>query len=220
MAAEIVALVEGEGDQAAVPVLLRRLLRACAPPDVAPYWQPAQLPPLRVGSLIDVYARLDRLAGTLRILMTQENCRGALVLLDLDEEQQCPKAEAIKLARAFGAYGLPYAVVVVFARREYEEWLVASLESIAPRSLLFSDDTLRRDYPAESKRGVKEWLAKQTNPPYKATHHQAELTRHLDPDLARECRSFQRLEHAVAELVSFAARPEAERLGRVTPMAG
>ena len=218
MAAELVALVEGEGDQAAVPGLLRRLLLACAPPHEAPYWQPAKLPPMTVGELKDLYKRLDDHARTLRILMTQGNCRGALVLLDLDDEPRCPKEEAVKLARAFGAYGLPYPVVVVFARREYEEWFVASLPSIVPQSALFPDKTTRRDYPPESKRGVKEWLADRTTPKYKPTHHQAELTRHLDPALARECRSFQRLEHAVAQLIQLAALPEAERRGAVTPV--
>ena len=218
MAAEIVALVEGEGDQAAVPHLLRRLLLDCAPPHEAPYWQPAKLPPMKVGELKDLHSRLDAHARTLHIFMTQGNCRGALVLLDLDDEHRCPKDEAVKLAQAFGAYGLPYPVVVVFARREYEEWFVASLASIVPQSTLFPDKTTQRDYPAESKRGVKEWLEGRTTPKYKPTHHQADLTRLLDPAQARECRSFQRLEHAIAELVHFASLPEAERRGVVTPV--
>ncbi len=218
MAAELVALVEGEGDQAAVPVLLRRLLLACAPPHEAPYWQPAKLPPMTVGGLKDLYRRLDDHARTLRIQMTRGNCRGALVLLDLDDEPQCPKEEARKLAQAFGAYGLPYPVVVVFARREYEEWIVASLASIVAPLPLFPDKTTRRDYPAESKRDVKKWLEARTKPKYKPTHHQAELTHHLDPALARECRSFQRLEHALEELIRLAALPASERRGAVTPV--
>ena len=108
-------------------------------------------------------------------------------------------------------------MAVVLARREYEEWLVASLASIAPRTALLPT-ALRRDYPPESKRDVKGWLGDHMEGAYKPALHQPEFTRLLDPALASaECRSFRRLETALAALLALAERPLPERQGNVSP---
>lgn len=148
---KIVALVEGPGDVSAVPVLLRKLLKQDAIYD----WQPGDM--MKVGELPRLRKRLADLAGALRNKMQEGGCHGALVLLDLDDADNCPVTEARKLALEFSAFGLPYPVAIVFARREFEEWLVASLPSIAPATPLLPDD-LHRDYPPEEKRNVKGWL--------------------------------------------------------------
>lgn len=193
----LLTLVEGQGDVAAVPVLLRRLLKASARYD----WQPG--PPLRVGELPKLRQNLRRTAEALRIKMRAGECHAVLVLLDLDDG--CPRAEALALAAEFAAFGLPAPVAVVLAHREYEEWLVASLETIAPATHLLPNVT-RRDYPAETKRGVKEWLTRKmpAGSIYRETIHQEEFSQHLDAALARECRSFRRLESALVELLTSA----------------
>ena len=191
----LVTLVEGPGDMAAVPVLLHKLLRHNSVFD----WQPGDS--MRVGGLIPLRKRLSSFAETLRIKMHSGLCHGVLVLLDL--EDGCPRDEAWALATEFASFGLPYPVCVVFAHREYEEWLVASLPTIAPQTQLLADG-LTRNYPIEGKRGVKEWLT--SNMPrgsiYKETTHQEEFTRSLDISLAQECRSFRRLVKAFDEVIN------------------
>jgi len=57
----------------------------------------------------------------------------------------------------------------------------------------------------EEKCGAKEWLSNQMKGDniYRATFHQAKMTHHLDIDhLAKNVRSFQRLIHAVEELLT------------------
>lgn len=207
----LITLVEGPGDVAAVPVLLRQLLRRAQAYD----WQPAD--PMKVDGLGALRKRLTKFAEALRIKMNAGKCHGVLVLLDLDEG--CPRAEALALAAAFAAFGLPYPVAVVFAHREYEEWLVASLPSIAPQVPLLPPGLLRT-YAVEGKRGVKGWLTEQMPSGfiYKETTHQEEFTRYLDPDLAQECRSFRRLLSGLAEVITGAGQPDALRRGQATPL--
>ena len=206
---QLIALVEGPGDLAAVPVLLRKLLQQANLFD----WRPGD--PMKAGELPALRKHLHRVAEALRIKMNAGKCHGVLVLLDL--EDGCPRAEAWALAAEFAAFGLPYPVAVVFAHREYEEWLVASLPTIAPNSLSLADN-LVRNYEPETKRGVKEWLSSHMpyGTIYKETIDQAVFTQHLDVALAQECRSFQRLLKAVSEIT---APSEATSRGVATPKA-
>jgi Domain of unknown function (DUF4276) len=204
--------VEGPGDVDAVPILLKKLLPR---PTGADGW--IVEPPFKVGGLPKLHKELQRHISTVRIAMNADRCHGLLVLLDLDDAKDCPVAKALELAAVLASAGLPYAAAVVFARREYEEWLVASLPSIAPATNLLPDN-LRRNYPAESKRGVKEWLNERGR--YSEALHQAELTKLLEPSLvAIECRSFRRLQSAIVELLTYADQPDVERRGRATPLA-
>lgn len=202
--------VEGDGDQAAAPLLLRKLLNRAHRSD----WHVPQ--PVRVGELPKLRKVLPRRAAEVGIKARTNACHALLVLLDLDNAQDCPVAEARVLAAELAAYQLPVPVAVVLARREYEEWLVASLPSIAPRTALLPDN-LCRDYPPESKRDVKGWLQAHMEVAYKPPTHQPEFTRLLDPALAAECRSFRRLETALTDLLERAEDPPANRQGVVSP---
>jgi Domain of unknown function (DUF4276) len=207
---QLVLLVEGPGDVLATPFLLKKLLYG------AGYYDWHVPTPLAVGELPKLRKVLDRRIEELRVKMMTGRCHGVLILLDLDDSTACPVAEARALAAELAGHQLPYPVAVVFARREYEEWLVASLPSIAPATPLLPNE-LRRDYPPESIRNPKGWLKGHTRNQYVETVHQAEFTRHLDPALAAECRSFQRLQHALAELLHHAALPDTVRRGVTTP---
>lgn len=205
----LIALVEGPGDMTAVPVLLRKLFQQ----NNIFNWMPGD--PMRVGELSALKKRLRNFAEALRIKMNEGKCHGVLVLLDM--EDGCPRDEAWALAAEFATFGLPCPVAVVFAHREYEEWLVASLPTIAPHVACFPD-TLARDYPIEGKRGVKEWLTRQmpAGTIYKETTDQASFTAHLNTDLALECRSFQRLTKAIDEIIAGSATTSR---GVVSPIA-
>lgn len=204
----LIALVEGPGDVTAAPVLLRKLLQKTNTYD----WIPGD--PMKVGELPALRKKLRNFAEALRIKMHEGKCHGVLVLLDL--EDGCPRTEAWALAADFAAFGLPYPVAVVFAHREYEEWLVASLPTIAPNVSSLPDE-LQRDYPIEGKRGVKEWITRQmpTGTIYKETTDQAGFTALLEIDLALECRSFRRLYKAVSEIIAYS---NSNGRGIVTPL--
>lgn len=208
---QLLVWVEGEGDQAAAPLLLKKLLKQARRFD----WNVQQ--PIKVGELPKLRKVLPRRAAEVGIKARNQACHAVLVLLDLDDAEACPVAEARQLAAELAAHHMPVPVAVVLARREYEEWLVASLPSITPNTPLLPDD-LRRDYEPEGKRDVKGWLQAHMAVAYKPPLHQPEFTRHLEPALASaECRSFRRLETALAELLARADDPPAAQLGTVSP---
>lgn len=145
---KIQPIVEGQGDEAAVPLLLRRLR------DEARAWQ------LEVGRphrrRRTQLVKKDSLQGAVRVAALREDCAGILVLFDADDD--CPKEPAPTLeewARE-AAGGRPCAVVM--ANREYEAWFLASIEAlrgtaaILPDAVWHPDPEVPRDAKGELER--------------------------------------------------------------------
>jgi hypothetical protein len=136
----------------------------------------------------------------------EPQCAAILVLRDADEDcaQQVAFAFAARARDGAGWRGVPIAIVV--PRCEYEAWFLANLEGdgASIREYLSLPDDARPAKPAEEWGDAKGWLTEHMPPgrPYKPTSHQAHLTQDLDLDLtAQHSRSFQRLLHAVEELL-------------------
>ncbi len=191
---QIYAIVEGQGEanrpsnsgQSAIVVLISKMLTELN------YWNlfPAQKRPSFRMSYGDFFKN-NKLENAIRYHRMFDDCAALLILLDMDDD--CPKEKANELVSRINQMGtLPFSVVVVCAKREYESWFLASLETIH-HGRAYDDDP-------ESKRDAKGWLRK--NFKYKQTRHQAIYTQKLDIALARErSRSFRRLYHAFQELV-------------------
>lgn len=154
----LVAVVEGRGEVAAVPMLRRIGLERGLDPALH------ALKPIRVsrpklvrppGDGHDEVARVVRLAvGTLR------GRDGVLVLVDADED------EPLGLERDLRRRGTPPAgdvpLAVVAATREYASWFLAAAASLAGRRGL---PAVLHDHPdPESVRGAKEWLSRRMRP--------------------------------------------------------
>lgn len=190
----LIALVEGEGEVASVPLLLRKLLYEQGIYDWA-------IPsPMRVGSL---GALMKKLPQVLDVATGKVACGAVLILLDLDDG--CPMVKARELAADVRRLAVPIPVAVVFAHCEYEAWFLASLSTIAGNHGIPAGTT----YPGlvEERRGAKEWITgvMPSGVVYKQTRDQARMTQLLEPAAARlESRSFRRLEHAVQELLQAA----------------
>jgi hypothetical protein len=105
--------------------------------------------------------------------------------------------------------GKTFSLSVVFACSEYETWLVAGAESFAGR---FLDDRRlalppNTSFPAgDPESHGKRWL-EQHCPNYRPTRDQKELTEIIDLQTVRtkNLRSFQRLEHALDQLLGAVA---------------
>ena len=210
----LVLFVEGEGDQKAVPVLVKRLLTE------ARAWDKIILDPdpFKVrshGALAkDNY---ESWTNKLRAAAKRSNVGGVLLVLDGDEKSRtgevfCARRAAAELAtRAHAAGGGKlFSVAVVFALQEYESWLIAGVKSLAGRPL---SGNLRGVLPGTappdgdleaSPREAKEWLSKFMPDGYKPTTHQQPLSEIVDIATIRErhLRSFRRFENAVRELVT------------------
>jgi hypothetical protein len=188
-------IVEGQGDVDAVPLLLRRLR------DEAKAWglevaRPHRRPRTQL-------VKKDSLQRAVAFAALRHDCSAILVLFDADDD--CPKALAPTLedwARE-AAGGKPCAVVM--ANREYEAWLLASIDSLRGKASILPHATSHPDpeLPRDAKGELERWMPGGAS--YSASVDQAALTPHLNLESAyRHCRSFRKLVSAFGELAAGA----------------
>lgn len=203
----IVPIVEGDGEKDAVPELLRRLLWrheqhavAVARPKVAHGITKLCMAP-------DGSARFERF---LRYACLEPGVSGILVLIDADDD--CPLVRAETLSGWATALKLPVPVAIVVAKRGYENWFLASVETLAGKPLAGATGRPREGLAAgasfegdpEAAGGAKARLTAMMPPgrAYKETLDQCPLTRLMDLDaVSSRCRSFRRLVEAVGLLL-------------------
>lgn len=195
---QIAAIVEGDGEVEAVPILLRRYAdlagwggRVLIHPVIR---QPASklLKPGELERHVELAAR--KLGGP----------GGILVLLDCEDD--CPARLGPKLlARVRHARGdLPTSLVL--AHREFEAWFLGSAESIAGKRKLPAN---LQSHPApETVRGCKEWLADKMSrgEAYDAVDDQPALTQVFDLNAAKtSCPSFEKCDRELIWLLQEVA---------------
>jgi hypothetical protein len=195
----IQSIVEGDGEEEALPELLRRL-RAASGAYALTFNKPLRK---KRSELVDE-ARLRKAVG----LALRQGCEGILILFDSDKT--CPKQLALQVqvwARAEAA-GTPCEVVL--AHCEYEAWFLGALESLRGRRGIRADAVSLAD--PESVRGAKERLQALVEfGGYLPTQDQAALTARLDLAAAyRSCRSFRRMVRAFGLLAEKGGVPLAD----------
>ena len=191
----IVAIVEGPGDERALPSLIRRILHE-------------RLFRYDIGTGKSKVANgKENLVGQFEKFVEYamiDNPSAILVLVDADED--CPVELASSLARRAAALNSTVPIAIVCAKSEYEAWFIWSLSDSA-------GDGIRRNLGlpssvvcpenAESIRDAKGWLTNHMsrNRRYNPTADQDALTHHIAIELVREkSRSFRRLCDAVRDL--------------------
>lgn len=191
-------VVEGQGDEAAVPVLLRRLVEAAQCWEV----QIARAHRRKRSQLM----QKDSLQKAVQVATLRPGCSCVLVLFDADDD--CPKEVAGKLSQwAQEACG-PIPCAVVLATREYEAWLLAGIGTLRGISRVREDAGI---HPSpEAPRDAKGEMAERMQPGagYLPTVDQARLTDSFDLAAAyRACRSFRKLVKSFGALLSAAGMP-------------
>ena len=176
----IVPIVEGPGEVKAAPILLRRILHE----RLGRY-------ELEVKRPKNAQNKGGLVKGLGKFLVYAKRTLGcAAILVLVDTERDCPRELGVQLARRASAAGVGLPIAVVCAKREYENWFLASDED-------FSGD-------AEEFGGAKAWLTNRLAPglAYKETKDQPSLSATMDIEAAfQSSRSFRRLCSAVEELV-------------------
>lgn len=214
----LVLLGEGQGEEQALPVLVNKLLREKG--TEGPLFVDRDV--IRTGSSFVTWrhtATQPDFSEWLRFLTVAARRPGtAAVLAVYDGDLPsfppgsglpfCPAtaAKAMVAAAANAGAGKLFSLSVVFACAEYETWLVASAESLAGRQLMGARLALPRGTafpPGDPESHGKKWL-EENMPSYRPTRDQAALTELLDPSAVRAkgLRSFQRLEHALDQLLA------------------
>jgi Domain of unknown function (DUF4276) len=177
---KLFVLVEGQGEEAALPVILRRIAAAEARTLVLagrPWREPRQrlLLAEHLGRVLQVArARAD----------------AALIVLDADDDCAVAVADAIRRLAEQLVPG--FRVLVVVAVREFEAWFLAAAESLRGARGLPLD--LARPPALESVRDAKGWLSARLPRRYSPTLDQPALAAVFDLEEARaHSRSFRKL---------------------------
>ena len=204
----IIIIVEGHGEVKAAPGLIRRILG-----DRLGRYDIPHIRTIRANGKPDLVKRLE--THLRRAAVRRPDA--ILVLVDADDE--CPVEVAGGLVGRASALSLGVPVAMVYAKSEYETWIICSLSEDAGeriRERLDIAPSVNAPEDAENIRGAKEWLRRRGRG-YRETEDQEPLTHHIDLDRVHcRSRSFQRLCHAVEELVRAIDGAEVV----VTPMLG
>ena len=167
---------------AAVPVLLRRLV------DAAKAWNEVR---------IDVPIRCKRsqlvkeveLKKRVRLASRRKDCGAILIIFDSDDD--CP-VELAAQVREWAVAEVDPVCEVVLAKREYEAWFLAAVESLRTHASVMSD---ARSHPdPEAPRGAKDKLEAMMRISYSETTHQPAFSAIFCMAAAyARCRSFRKL---------------------------
>ena len=182
----IACIVEGDGEVAALPVLLRRIGAQYTPGK----WLDV-LPPIRV--------RRDRFLNKddefrRQLLLASSKCGVSgwiLVLLDADDD--CPAELGARILQRSKKVIAHQRLSVVLANREYESWFIAAASSLNGHRGFSHDgqDEPDPDRPRDAKGWIKRRMAGRS---YSEITDQPALSARLDLNLAFErSRSFRKL---------------------------
>jgi hypothetical protein len=188
-------IVEGHGEVAAAPVLLRRLRDLAQRFD----WD-VNAPIRRKRSELIQEAEL-RLS--IKLARIQPHCAAILVLLDSDKD--CPKELGPKLQGPAQEEAGAIPCRIALAHKEYEAWFLAAMESLRGRRGI-REDAASHPNPEEP-RGAKGHLQERMREgqTYGERADQPALSAIFDMAPAyRKCRSFRHLVKAFGELIAAA----------------
>ncbi len=184
MIISIISIVEGHGEVAALPLLLRRLAT-----DIRPqHWVQAPYP-IRVPR--DKLLKPNQVERYFQLAAAQ--AAGVLIVLDAEDPiEGCPAdlGPRIKARASLVRDDVP--TLVVIAKNEYEAWFLAAAESLRGQRRLRQD--IEPPIDPESIRGAKEWLQDRmvVGNRYSETVDQPAMTALFDLQMARRSPSFDR----------------------------
>ncbi|HNT26947.1 MAG TPA: DUF4276 family protein [bacterium] len=196
----IVAIVEGHGEETALPVLIRKIAR-----ENNIYNQLVIKPVFRIpATRLKKEGELERQVELAARSLPSEN--GAiLILVDCDGENDCPAQEGPALLARAQAARKDKLISVVLAKKEFESWFIAAASSL--RGVNRLSQTMPEPDDPESIRGAKEWLSGFMPQafPYAATIDQERLTIHFDMTLARRADSFDKCYREIVKMLRYLA---------------
>jgi uncharacterized protein DUF4276 len=191
----ICPIVEGHGDVAAVPLLLRRIALEVAPQVDLKVQSPIRIPKerlLKVGEL----ERAAKLAS-----LKLEGTGAVLLVLD-SERPCCPAQEGPQLLQRLHTAVPTVGRAVVLAHQEAETWFLAAAKSLSGHRGL--PQNLEPPPDPAAIRGAKEWLSHQMrgSHPYSETLDQPAFAAIMNLEEARSNDSFDKLWREVTRLLT------------------
>ena len=182
----VCAIVEGDGEVAAMPIVLRRLHERFGPVGHVNVLAPIRVHKDRFLNREEEFRR--------HLLLAAAKCgEEGWVLIVLDADDACPMALAAEI-RTRAAKILPHrAVGVVIPNREFEAWFIAAAESLnGVRGFEWSStDQIDAEVPRNAKGWMKERMSSRS---YGETTDQPAFSARFDLDqAAANSRSFRKM---------------------------
>lgn len=189
----IVTLVEGHGEVAAVPILVRRIAEILSPGLIVEMPRPIRVKRQRL-------LKDDELERAIEFAARQAGTGGRILIL-LDADDDCPGYLGPEILRRAKAARGDREIRVVLAKAEYEAWFLAAANSIA--GLRGIDSTTTAPPNPESIRNAKGWLSNHmpAGRSYRETLDQPALTTAFDLTSARSATSFDKMWRDVSSLL-------------------
>ncbi|MGH2409845.1 MAG: DUF4276 family protein [Chloroflexota bacterium] len=190
---DIACIVEGQGDEQALPILIRRVSQLLNPPRV-------------INVFVSKRASRDKLIGHGGIEAAVEEAArstdsGDAILILLDADDACPAALGPDLLSRARQVRPDRSISVVLAKREFEAWFVAACTSLRGRRG-FAPDTMPPVDP-EGIRDAKGWLGKQIphGRKYSETADQPAFAAIFSIEAARQADSFDKCYREIKSLI-------------------
>jgi len=193
------AIVEGHGEEAAIPILVRRIAAW-----LDPMLRVDVLPPHRVAR-----GKLDKENEVRRAVeaLARKAGQGAPILIVLDADDAAACVLGPRLLRWASSARGDREIGVVVAVREFEAWFLAAARSLS--GLRGLPDRLEAVPDAERHHNPKAWLGTKMPDGYTESLDQPALTTAMDLEEARCADSFDKLVRDLGRL-----------LGRTPPARG
>lgn len=182
----VCAIVEGDGEVAALPILLRRLKEHFGPDEYVNISPPIRVYKDRFLNREDEFRR--------HLLLAAAKCgeRGWILVL-LDADDACPMELADSIRQRALAHIPHRRLAIVIANREFEAWYIASAKSLhGVRGFAFDDEALpEAERPRDAKGWLRDRMAKRA---YGETTDQPAFAARFDIDeAAANSRSFRKM---------------------------
>ena len=184
MTTRIGCIVEGHGEVAAVPILIRRIAASLYPELGIDIPHPIRVPR-------DKVIKPGELERAVKLAAQNIRSQGAIFIL-IDSDDDCPARTGPALLRRASEVRSDLPIAVVLAKHEFEAWFLAAAESLQGQRGL-RNDFLPPSNP-EGIRGAKGWLRQrlESGETYRETLDQPALTARFNLNQARQADSFDK----------------------------
>ena len=193
MIVRIGCIVEGHGEVAAVPLLIRRIAKSLYPN------LGINIPhPIRVSR--DKVIKPGELERAVELAARNIKGQGAIFVL-IDSDDDCPAQLGPALLRRALQVRSNLPIAVVLAKREFEAWFLAAADSLRGYKGLKND--LEPPNNPEEIHGAKGWLKQRRDSrKYRETLDQPGFTDRFDLDQARQADSFDKCYRDIVRLLN------------------
>lgn len=210
MTPTLVCIVEGHGDVAAIPILIRRFATNLHYYDLdVP--RPIRCPKSKLirstGSVEINEYELDRVIRLAVSKLPSRQAGGILILLDADT--MCPAKMGPGILQLAGSIRQDALIRIVVAKREYEAWLIAALESLRGQRGI-RNDASSPPSPEEIPDPKGYLTGQMGSGRYSETLDQPALTALFDLSQAERCDSFRKLQRELVSILDHLCRYQDE----------